>query len=125
MQYIEDHLFTKDILKTLDKSNYPLTFDMCFKNEFSSDFMVRFLLNQEISSPLGVVIYKIVSPTEIRIYSLEIHNNFRLQQYGRKLLNLFKETYSTIILSTLPESKLFYLKQDFVEQEENRLIWSK
>lgn len=126
MQWLEDKIYTKEFLETLDKDNFPLTYQMCTKNKFDTgSIIVRKLINQEIAYPIWIAIYEERKPEQFHIYSIEVHPKHRLKDYGRKLLDKFKETAEQISLCSLPESKLFYEKQGFVEQEENRLIWKR
>ena len=126
MQYLEDKVYTKEFLKTMDKETFSLTYQMCSKNKFDTgSIYVRQLKNQEIDHPLLIAIYEERKPKEFHIYSLEVHPTHRLQYIGQKALSKFKEKADVITLCSLPESKIFYEKQGFVEQEENRLMWRK
>jgi GNAT superfamily N-acetyltransferase len=126
MRFYEDEPYRSKFLEELDKESFPLTFDMCNKNDYTQgNKVVRQFINQEISYPLAIVIWEEVSPKEIRIYSLEVHKKFRLQDYGRHILTKFKEFYKLISLSSLPDAKIFYEKMGFVEQKENQMIWRK
>lgn len=126
MRWLEEKQYTKEFFEQLDKENYPLTADMCSKNRYElSSWMivVREFKDQEIPYTTAIVIYREIDNKKIHIFSLEVHKNLRLNNNGRRLLNKFKEDYDEITLSTLPESKLFYEKLGFVEQEENQMIW--
>lgn len=126
MRFYEDEPYRAKFLEELDKESYPLTFDMCNKNDYTQgNKVVRQFINQEISYPLAIVIWEEVAPKEIRIYSLEVHSKYRFQDYGRHILTKFKEVYKLISLCSLPDAKIFYEKMGFVEQEENQMIWRK
>jgi len=126
MRWFEDKEYSKDFLEELDKESFPLTFDMCSKNDYTQgNKVVRQFINQEISYPLAIVIWEEVAPKEIRIYSLEVHSKYRFQDYGRHILTKFKEVYKSISLCSMPDAKIFYEKMGFVEQEENQMIWRK
>jgi len=126
MRWYEEKQYTKEFFEQLDKENYPLTTDMCSKNHYElSSWMivVREFKDQEIPYTTAIVIYREIDNKKIHIFSLEVHKKLRLNNNGRRLLNKFKEDYDEITLSTLPESRLFYEKLGFVEQEENQMIW--
>jgi GNAT superfamily N-acetyltransferase len=126
MRFYEDEPYRAKFLEELDKESYPLTFDMCNKNDYTQgNKVVRQFINQEIPYPLAIIIWEEVAPKEIRIYSLEVHSKYRFQDYGRHILTKFKEVYRLISLSSLPDAKIFYEKMGFVEQEENQMIWRK
>lgn len=128
MRWFDDEEYSKNFLETLDEESFPFTFAMCKKNHFesfSNYVVVRKFINQEISYPLAIIIFEEVNDKEIHIYSLEVHKQYRLQDYGRKILSHFKEHYDKILLHTLDESKLFYIKNKFVEIAENEMIWKK
>lgn len=128
MRWYTEQQYPNDFYEHLDKENYPLTADMCSKNRYellSWMIIVRIFHDQEIPYPTAIVIYREIDLKKIHIFSLEVHKNLRLNNNGRKLLDKFKEDYDEITLSTLPESKLFYVKLGFIEQEENQMIWRK
>ena len=126
MQWLDDKVYTKEFLETLDKETFPLTYQMCSKNKFDTgSIIVRKLINQEIDYPIWIMIYEERKPKEFHIYSFEVHPKHRLHDYGRKALTKFKEIANVITLCSLPESKIFYLKQGFEEQEENRFKWQR
>lgn len=126
MRFYEDEPYSNKFLGNLDKDNFPLTFDMCSKNDYTQgNKVVRYFINQEISYPLAIIIWEEVAPKEIRIYSLEVHKKFRLQDFGRHMISKFKEVYKSISLCSMPDAKIFYEKMGFVEQEENQMIWRK
>ena len=128
MQWLDDKVYTNEFLETLDKESFPLTHRMCTKNKFDTgSIIVRQLKNQEIEHPIYIIIYEERKLKEYHIYSIEVHPNCRLQDYGRRALNKFKETADVITLCCLPEIKLFYKKLGFTEMDDNglRLIWRK
>jgi ribosomal protein S18 acetylase RimI-like enzyme len=126
MRWFEDTPYNEAFLSELDKESFPLTFDMCNKNDYTQgNKVVRQFINQEIPYPLAIIIWEEVAPKEIRIYSLEVHSKYRFQDYGRHILTKFKEVYKLISLCSLPDAKIFYEKMGFVEQEENQMIWRK
>ena len=125
MRWLEDTPYNETFLSELDKDSFSLTYDMCSKNQYTGNITVRKLINQEISHPIAIILYEVTAPKKIHIYSFEVHKNYRLQDYGRLLMSKFKEIYNEIVLNSLPETKLFYEKLDFVEQEENQMIWRK
>lgn len=126
MRFYEDEPYSNKFLGNLNKESFPLTFDMCNKNDYTQgNKVVRQFINQEIPYPLAIIIWEEVAPKEIRIYSLEVHSKYRFQDYGRHILTKFKEVYKLISLCSLPDAKIFYEKMGFVEQEENQMIWRK
>ena len=103
MRFYEDEPYSNKLLGNLDKDNFPLTFDMCSKNDYTQgNKVVRYFINQEIPYPLAIIIWEEVAPKEIRIYSLEVHKKFRLQDFGRHMISKFKEVYED--LSTAKDS---------------------
>lgn len=124
MRMVIDDVYSKEkLFKQINKNDFSLTYDMCSKNDFS-DCKVRMLVSQEIWHPLAVVIFKETNG-EITIYSFEVHPEHKLTNVGRRMLTHFKENAKLITLCSLNESKMFYLKLGFEEQEENRMIWRK
>lgn len=122
MRMVIDDVYSKEkLFKQINKNDFSLTYDMCNKNDFS-DCKVRMLVSQEIWHPLAVVIFKETNG-EITIYSFEVHPEHKLTNVGRRMLTHFKENAKLITLCSLNESKMFYLKLGFEEQEENRMIW--
>jgi ribosomal protein S18 acetylase RimI-like enzyme len=61
----------------------------------------------------------------IHVYSLEVHPNNRCESVGRKMIDRLKEDHNYIDLTTLPESKIFYEKRRFVEEEDGHMVWRK
>ena len=125
MRFYEDEPYSNKFLGNLDKESFPLTYDMCTKNNYTNNVNVRQFINQEIPYPLAIVIWEEVAPKEIRIYSLEVHGKYRFQDYGCHILTKFKEAYKLISLCSLPDAKIFYEKMGFDELEENQMIWRK
>lgn len=123
MRWFDDTPYNETFLSELDKDSFSLTYDMCSKNHFTDNITVRKFINQEIDHPIAIILYEVIAPKKIHIYSFEVHKNYRLKDYGRHLMAKFKEVYDEIELSSLPETKLFYEKLDFVEREENEMIW--
>jgi hypothetical protein len=128
MRWLDDKIYTNDMLETIDKEQFPLTYRMCSKNKFDTgSIIVRKLIDQEIDHPIWIMIYEERKPKQFHIYSLEVYPSLRLQDYGRKALTKFKENANIITLCSLPESKLFYEKLGFTEYNDNGLclIWKK
>lgn len=128
MQWLDDIIYTNKVLETIDQNKFPLTYKMCKKNKFDTgSIRIRKLINQELDYPIWIMIYEERKPQEFHIYSLEVNKSCQLQDYGRKALTKFKENANIITLCSLPESKLFYEKLGFVENDDNglSLIWRK
>ena len=122
MKWLEDIVYTNEFTESLDKYCFPFTYQMCSKNKFDTgSVIVRKLVSQEIDHPLAFVIYEERPDNAVYIYSIEVHN--KCQGNGRNLIENFKEKYDKITLRSLPEEKLFYIKQGFEECEENRMVW--
>lgn len=122
MKWLEDIVYTNEFTESLDKYCFPFTYQMCSKNKFDTgSVIVRKLVSQEIDHPLAIVIYEERPDNAVYIYSIEVHN--KCQGNGRKLIENFKEKYDKITLRSLPEAKLFYIKQGFEECEKNRMVW--
>lgn len=124
MRMVIDDVYSKEkLFKQINKDDFSMTYDMCSKNDYSN-CKVRMLVSQEIWHPLAIVIFKETNG-EITIYSFEVHPEHKLTNVGRRMLTHFKENAKLITLCSLNESKIFYEKLGFVEQEENRMIWRK
>lgn len=122
MRMVIDDVYSKEkLFKQINKNDFALTYDMCSKNDYK-DCKVRMLVSQEVWHPLAVVIFKETNG-EITIYSFEVHPEHKLTNIGRRMLTHFKENAKLITLCSLNESKIFYEKLGFEEQEENRMTW--
>lgn len=122
MRMVIDDVYSKEkLFKQINKDDFSMTYDMCSKNDYTN-CKVRMLVSQEIWHPLAIVIFKETNG-EITIYSFEVHPEHKLTNVGRRMLTHFKENAKLITLCSLNESKIFYEKLGFVEQEENRMIW--
>lgn len=128
MRWLDDKIYTNDMLETIDKEKFPLTYRMCSKNKFDTgSIFVRKLIDQEIDHPIWIAIYEERKPQQFHIYSLEVYKSYQLQNYGRKALTKFKENANLITLCSLPETKVFYEKLGFKESDDSglRFIWRK
>jgi GNAT superfamily N-acetyltransferase len=128
MRWLDDKIYTNDMLEMIDKEKFPLTYKMSSKNKFDTgSIIVRKLIDQEIDHPIWIAIYEERKPQQFHIYSLEVYKSYQLQDYGRRALTKFKENANLITLCSLPETKVFYEKLGFKEADESglRLIWRK
>lgn len=128
MRWFNDKIYTNDVLETIDKEKFPLTYKMCSKNKFDTgSVIIRKFIDQEIDHPIWIMIYEERRPNEFHIYSFEVYKSYQLQDFGRKALTKFKEFANVITLCSLPETKVFYEKLGFHELDDNglRLIWRK
>ena len=121
MRWLDDKPYSKDLLEDLDIQSFPLTHSMCNKNDYT-DCIIRKLRSQEVSYPLATVIFKEEPDKKIHIYSLEVHEKYRLTNIGRRMLTKFMENANIVELSCLPETKIFYEKRGFQELEEKLQI---
>lgn len=128
MRWLDDKIYTNDMLETIDNEQFPLTYKMCSKNKFDTgSVIIRKFIDQEIDHPIWIMIYEERKPNEYHIYSFEVYKSYQLQDYGRKALTKFKENAKLITLCSLPETKVFYEKLGFKEADDSglRLIWRK
>lgn len=125
MQYFDDVPFSKECLVELSQDDFPLT-HKCAKHFQNDDpVVIRILHDQEINHPLAIMMFEEKTSENIHIYSLEVHPNCRYNFYGRRMIDRLKENHTYIDLTTLPESKIFYEKRGFNEEEDGHMVWRK
>ena len=125
MRYLKDLPFTRECLGLIDPDSFPLSFK-CAKQFIDTEgIVIRFLISQEVTHPLAIMIFEERTSENIHVYSLEVHPNNRCESVGRKMIDRLKEDHNYIDLTTLPESKIFYEKRRFVEEEDGHMVWRK
>lgn len=108
-----------DIANTM----FPLTNEMCEKNDYSNMnnkvYMDKLYINNSL---YGICIYSFHNK-ELIIYSFEISANSRYLGIGKIFLNYYLNKYNIVRLSCLPDVKIFYEKCGFIETEDCRMVY--
>lgn len=86
-------------------------------------YMALYVPEQE--KPVAVMLYEEHTINNGHVYLLEVHPDYRLKDFGSVMINRLKEKYNYIDLTTLKDSKIFYEKLGFVEEEDNHMVWRK
>lgn len=125
MRTIEDLPYSRKLVDALDPKDFPLTHKVCTDTFDGESVTFRMAKEQELDHPVAVVVFEEKTLDSVHIYSLEVHPKCQLLKNGRDLVNLFKTKYKYVDLTTLPESKIFYEKLGFTEEEDNHMVWRK
>ena len=118
-------IYRKSFTDKLSLEKFPLTRAMCEKNDYEhlSGTDVLVMLQVRYGKLMSVAIYQETDERSVKVFSFEVTADCRLMDYGTNALNELKSSYSSISLSSLSESKIFYEKQGFESTGENAYTW--
>lgn len=113
-----------DIFDLIDTSKFPLTMEMCDKNDYND--AILHLYQDENGKPVGVAIYEVYPNDYCYLSSFEIDKTKRGNYYGTAFMDILQNKFKTIKLHCMPGVEHFYIQCGFVPAEEKGyFVWTR
>lgn len=117
-------LFNRKFIDGLPTEKFPLTHAMCSKNryeEFKNPVLMQ--LQTRYGKLISVILYRVEQPDEIRVFSVEVSSDSRLNGHGTRAIAELQKENGRMYLSSLNESRVFYEKCGFLPVGDSCFRW--